>query len=214
MMINKLRNLPRSCFALFGVSACILLTTSCKTTTNMDELSSIPVMEDTKDNETGTNYLTKAKVARNFLAKRAMNNVPTKTPDNFKVMVFDGRYRTVDYYHFRDFNKWFRKLLFNTGLMSGIEGARQNLDCDNYAMLYKSVMGVSSYKGGDTLDMAVAVVVVRQVNEWGGIPGTGGLHMVNLVFTNRGWYIYEPQTNKFILLEDYPNQEHIKYMIL
>ena len=213
MMINKLKRLSRSCFALFSVSACILLTPSCKTTTNMDELASIPVMEYTKDNETGTNYLTKARVARSFLSKKGFNNVPIKTPDNFKVMVFDGRYRTVDYYHFRDFNKWFRKLLFNSGLMSGIEGARQNLDCDNYAMLYKSTMGVSSYKGDDTLDMAVAVVVVHQVNAWGGIP-KGGLHMVNLIFTNRGWYIYEPQTNKFILLEDYPNQEHIKYMIL
>ena len=212
-MIRKLKNLSRSCVALIGVSACILLTPSCKTTTNMDELASIPVMEYTKDNETKTNYLTKDRVARSFLSKKAFNNVPTKTPDNFKVMVFDGRYRTVDYYHFVKFNKWFRKLLFNTGLMSGIEGTRQNLDCDNYAMLYKSVMGESSYKGDDTLDMAVAVVVVHQVNAWGGIP-KGGLHMVNLIFTNRGWYIYEPQTNKFILLEDYPNQEHIKYMIL
>ena len=142
-MIYIFKNLARSCVTL-SVAACILLTSSCKTTTNMDELESIPVMEYTKDNETGTNYLTKARVARSFLSKKAFNNVPTKTPDNFKVMVFDGRYRTVDYYHFRDFNKWFRKLLFDTGLMSGIEGARQNLDCDNYAMLYKSVMGVSS----------------------------------------------------------------------
>ena len=70
-MMRKLKNLSRSCFALFSVSACILLTPSCKTTTNMDELESIPVMEYTKDNETGTNYLTKDRVARSFLAKKA-----------------------------------------------------------------------------------------------------------------------------------------------
>ena len=36
-------------------------------------------------------------------------------------------------------------------------------------MLYKSLMGVSAYKSGDKLEMGVAVVVVRQVNEFGGI---------------------------------------------
>ena len=30
-------------------------------------------------------------------------------------------------------------------------------------------MGVSAYKSGDKLEMGVAVVVVRQVNEFGGI---------------------------------------------
>ena len=37
-------------------------------------------------------------------------------------------------------------------------------------MLYKSLMGISAYKSGDKLEMGVAVVVVRQVNEFGGIP--------------------------------------------
>ena len=62
--------------------------------------------------------------------------------------------------------------------------------------------------------MGVAVVVVQQVYEFGGIPTTGGLHMVNLVFTTQGWLILEPQTMKYIKLEDYPNQEYVQYMIL
>ena len=39
-------------------------------------------------------------------------------------------------------------------------------------MLYKSLMGVSAYKSGtleDYLEIGVAVVVVKQVNEFGGI---------------------------------------------
>ena len=51
-----------------------------------------------------------------------------------------------------------------------MENNHQALDCDNFAMLYKSLMGVSAYKSGDKLEMGVAVVVVRQVNEFGGIP--------------------------------------------
>jgi hypothetical protein len=185
----------------------------------MRELKEIPVMEErsiTDERKKGdpTNFLTRHNIGRSFSMQKAFNWVPTKVNTDFKVILLDGRYRDVDYYHFRKFNKWFTKLKFDVGIMPGIETKRSNLDCDNYAMLYKSLMGISAYKSGDKIDVAVAVIVVRQVNEFGGIPGTGGLHMVNLVFTNRGWYIYEPQTNKFILLEKYPNQEYFQYMIL
>ena len=37
--------------------------------------------------------------------------------------------------------------------------------------------------------------------------------MVNLVFTGK-WLIFEPQTGKYIELENYPNQEYVQYMIL
>ena len=129
-------------------------------------------------------------------------------------MLFDARYRVVDYYHFRKFNNWFEKLLFEAGIQSGQESNHPALDCDNFAMLYKSTMGVSAYKSGDKYEMGVAVVVVRQVNEFGGVPASNGLHMVNLVFTTHGWLILEPQTMKYIKLENYPNQEYVQYMIL
>ncbi len=80
-------------------------------------------------------------------------------------------------------------------------------------MLYKSLMGISAYKSADNEEPSVAVVVVSQINEYGGIPASKGLHMVNLVMTNNGWFIFEPQSGKYILLEKYPNQEYIKYII-
>ena len=91
---------------------------------------------------------------------------------------------------------------------------KENLDCDNFAMLYKSLMGISSYKSAINKEPSVAVVVVRQINEYGGIPSSNGYHMVNLVMTNKGWFIFEPQTGEFILLEEYPNQEFIEYLII
>ena len=217
--MNKLKNLFWSCFALFSVTAGILLTQSCKTTSDLRELKDIPIMskEDAsyrKDKSDPRNYLNRTDIGNSFTMQKAFNWVPTKVNTDFKVILLDGRYRDVDYYHFLKFNKWFKDLLFDAGIMSGIEAKKMNLDCDNYAMLYKSLMGISAYKSGDTLDVAVAVIVVRQVNEFGGIPGTGGLHMVNLVFTNNGWFVFEPQTGEFILLEKYPNQEYFQYMIL
>ena len=80
-------------------------------------------------------------------------------------------------------------------------------------MLYKSTISLASFKSGSKNELAVGIVVVRQVNEFARIPGTGGLHAVNLVLTGKGWFIFEPQTNEFILLEKYPNQEYIQYII-
>ena len=80
-------------------------------------------------------------------------------------------------------------------------------------MLYKSLMGVSAYKSGDKLEMGVAVVVVRQVNEFGGIPKQWTSHGEFSFYTSK-WLIFEPQTGEYIELEKYPNQEFVQYMIL
>ena len=90
----------------------------------------------------------------------------------------------------------------------------ENHDCDNFAMLYKSLASVAAFKSNIKTELAVAVIIVRQHNEFGGIPGTGGLHMLNLIMTNTGWYVYEPQTNTRVLLEKYVNQQHIQNIII
>ena len=147
-----------------------------------------------------------------FAQQKTFNWVDTKVPTDIKVTLFDVNYKAVDYYFFLKFNKWFEKLKFENGIMPIDQ--KENLDCDNFAMLYKSLMGISGYKSSNKSEPSVAVVVVRQVNEYGGIPASNGLHMVNLVMTNNGWFIFEPQSGEFILLEQYPNQEFIQYLIL
>ena len=173
---------------------------------NFKELASMPHLESSEQ-----------KVKRNdiglyFAQQKTFNWVDTKVPTDIKVTLFDANYKAVDYYFFLKFNKWFEKLKFENGIMAMDQ--KENLDCDNFAMLYKSLMGISGYKSSSESEPSVAVVVVRQVNEYGGIPASNGLHMVNLVMTNNGWFIFEPQSGKFILLENYPNQEFIKYLIL
>lgn len=173
---------------------------------NFKELASMPHLESSEQ-----------KVKRNdiglyFAQQKTFNWVDTKVPTDIKITLFDANYKAVDYYFFLKFNKWFKKLKFENGIMPIDQ--KENLDCDNFAMLYKSLMGVSGYKSSSESEPSVAVVVVRQANEYGGIPASNGLHMVNLVMTNNGWFILEPQTGKFILLENYPNQEFIEYLIL
>jgi len=216
MMKFEFKNICWSCLAFFVLAVGgVFLIMSCKTDADFEELKAIPVMEesDTQDARNPKNYLKGFDIGRHFSQQKSKNWVDTKVPTDFKVVMLDGRYREVDYYHFRKFNNWFKKLMFEAGIQSGVN-FKHSLDCDNFAMMYKSLMSVSAYKSKDTIEMAVAVVVVQQVNEFGGIPATGGLHMVNLVFTTHGWLVLEPQTMKFILLENYPNQEYFQYMIL
>ena len=175
--------------------------------TNLDELKDIPTIENPE-----TNKIFKKDFAYHFTTQRAFNSVPMKVPTNIKLLLWDSKYDQVDYYFFRKFNNWFNKLLFENGLLSLGEGG-EALDCENYAMLYKSTISLASFKSGTKNELAVGIVVVRQVNEFGRIPATSGLHAVNLVLTSQGWFIFEPQTNQFILLENYPNQEYIQYII-
>lgn len=170
-----------------------------------EEIKSIPVIE---SNE---NYLTHFDISRHFAYKKSMNWVDTKVPTDIKVFLLDGKYSIVDYYFFKKFNNWFKKLQFENGILPIDQ--KENLDCDNFAMLYKSLMSVAGYKSSSEHEPAVALLVLKQKQPFGGIP-SGGLHMLCLVFTSNGWYIIEPQTGEYILLEDYPNQESILYMII
>ena len=216
MMKFRFKNICWSCLAFFALAVgSVFLVMSCKTDADFEELKAIPVMDEsgTQDTWNPKNYLKGFDIGRHFSQQKSKNWVDTKVPTDFKVVMLDGRYREVDYYHFRKFNNWFKKLLFEAGIQSGVD-FKHSVDCDNFAMMYKSLMSVSAYKSKDTIEMAVAVVVVQQVNEFGGIPATGGLHMVNLVFTTHGWLVLEPQTMKYIKLEEYPNQEYFQYMIL
>jgi hypothetical protein len=171
------------------------------------EVKEIPQFQEVESNK----LLTRFELGRHFDNYKSYNWEQTEVPRDIGMILLDSVYKPVDYYYFKKFNNWFKSLLFNNGIMS--IDPKQSLDCDNFAMLYKSLFGVASYANGKDIEFAVAVVVVEQKNEFGGIP-KGYLHMLNLVFTNKDWYIFEPQTGKYIELHKYPNQKYIKYIIL
>lgn len=179
---------------------------------NQEELINVKKMPKIEEEEKGGKLFIKD-IAYYFAHQKSFNSVPTKVPTDIKLLLWDNLYAKVDYYFFRRFNNWFHELLFDNGMMSLGQG-KESLDCENYAMLYKSIISAANYKSGENREIAVGLVVVRQDYEFAGIPASGGLHMLNLVMTTRGWYIFEPQTKEFILLEDYPNQESIQYIIM
>lgn len=175
---------------------------------NFEEMKEIPVFnKENFDNK----FIDRADLALYFGKQKSFNWSDTKVPTDVEITILDSRFKVVDYFFFAKFNKWFKKLQFENGFLPIDQ--KENLDCDNFAMLYKSLMSVSSYKSPSKHEPAVGLIVVKQKNSFGGIP-KGYLHMLNLVFTNQGWYIFEPQTGKFDKLENYPNQEYIEYIIL
>lgn len=199
-------NKKNALISIFAIVAIVIWGLVACNKQNLDELKEIP-----KTNING-DIIYKKDIGLYFNMQKTFNWVGTKVPKDISVTLLDSKYDSVDYYFLVKFNNWFRKLKFENGIMAIDQ--KENLDCDNFAMLYKSLFGISNYKSDKENEPAVALLVVRQVNEYGGIPSNNGLHMLNLIMTNNGWFVFEPQTDTMTLLEEYPNQEHVVYMIL
>tara|TARA_B100000085_G_scaffold285631_1_gene322596 strand:+ start:184 stop:789 length:606 start_codon:yes stop_codon:yes gene_type:complete len=193
--------------SLILISSFLLIPSSCLQR-DFNEIKEIPEYKEINP----SSYLKRMDFGRHFAHGKTFNWKKTEVPNDIGMVMLDTIYKPVDFFFFKKFNSWFENLLFENGLMS-LGGNGENLDCDNYAMLYKSLMGVASYSNGVDVEFAVGLVVVEQRKPFGGIP-EGYLHMLNLVFTNKDWYIFEPQTGEYIELYKYPNQKHIKYIIL
>lgn len=204
-MKKKLKIL--SCLTIISVVIVGILSLVSCNSNDLNKIKEIPVQGETDQ----TSVISPKDLGTHFSMGKGFNWVNTQVPTDIGMFIFDSRFRELDYYFFLEFNHWFKELKFHGGFMPISQ--KENLDCDNFAMLYKGLMSLSSYKAQSDLEPGVCLVVVEQHKPFGGIPA-GGLHMLNLVFTNNGWYIFEPQTNKFVTLESYPNRQYIQYIIL
>ena len=190
-------------FAIFGMLA------SCFNKTNFEQINTIPKIEQ-KDYERYSLF-NRNDFGLRFGHQLGHNSIKINIPKNVQILMLDTNYKVLDYHFFLEFNNWFEKVKFQNGIMA--INQKENLDCDNFALLYKSLLSISYYKSNARHEPAVATVLVEQKHPFGGIPA-GSLHMLNLVFTSKAWYIFEPQTGKYTELENYPNQEYIKLLII
>jgi hypothetical protein len=198
-----------SCLTLFVVILSVVgLLVACNDT-KFEELKNIPTIE--QKEYTKYRIYKRQDLGKRFGHQLGHNSAKLDVPTNVGIMMLDGGFREVDYFFFRKFNNWFEDMQFHNGIMA--INQNETLDCDNFAMLYKSLMSVSSYKSNVEHEPAVALVIVEQRHSFGGVPA-GSLHMLNLVFTNKAWYIFEPQTGEYIELENYPNQKYIRTIII
>jgi hypothetical protein len=190
-------------FAIFGIFA------SCFNKTNFNQIKTIPKLK--QENYERYGLFDRSDFGLRFGHQLGHNSIKINVPKNVKILMLDTNYRVLDYHFFRKFNNWFEQVKFQNGIMA--INQEENLDCDNFALLYKSLLSISYYKSNVSHEPAVATVLVEQKQSFGGVPA-GGLHMLNLIFTSKAWYIFEPQTGQYTELENYPNQEHIKLLII
>ena len=119
------------------------------------------------------------------------NKIPSVT--------LDSHYIGVKYDYFLEFNKWYTKQT------KGVSNDKNNesFDCDNHAMLYKSLFSIGTLKNDFKREIMVGVILVEQTEKYLGIPPTRR-HALNIIFTDKGWIVYEPQTNLMCNLKEYP----------
>lgn len=119
----------------------------------------------------------------------------------------DQWYIKLDYdYLVKDFLPWFRGYMFEIDWKYRPEAE----DCDNAADLLMGQMKAAharnpNYPEGD---VCAAVIATEQKYTWADVPN-GGYHALNMIYTNKGFVVVEPQNQKHTLLKDYPNREHI-----
>ncbi len=96
------------------------------------------------------------------------------------------------------------------GLMMEGEG----MDCDNLSRLFQNLLMISNSSGGGTGngDVPCAIMKVKQVEAFGGVPGGDSYHSLVLIRTERGWHIIEPQTGEIAAFEHYSNRPHIEWI--
>lgn len=97
---------------------------------------------------------------------------------------------------------------------SGVKAKTDTWDCENFSGLLNSLMTVRIWNAG-FLDTRAAVGWLRvdAKKSWAGIPGNY-LHALIFVVTAKGIFIVEPQNGEYVVLQDYPNKEHIQEVFL
>jgi len=209
-MTEQRKKICWACLLLFSLGMLVfLIITACYEKT-YDELKELPDVVYGSDGV--KDIVTRSDLGFHFNYQRGRNSQQLDIPKHVNIIMMDGKFREVDYYWFRKFNNWFRDLLFDNGLIA-LGDAGEPFDCDNYAMMYKSLMSAAAYKAGEKTEPAVLLLLVEQRNAFGGVPA-GGAHLCIMVMTNQGWFVVEPQTGKFDKLENYPNQKYVRMMII
>lgn len=93
-----------------------------------------------------------------------------------------------------DYSSYFDSYIYYLGAEYNAEG----MDCDNFADFYRQNLVLANLKAGGARqgDVPCATIVVNQRDK-------GIYHALNLMRTNRGWFVIEPQDGTFTKLSSY-----------
>lgn len=119
--------------------------------------------------------------------------------------VNDYNYVVPDYnWIAKEYHGYFSWFLYYLGAKYNAEG----MDCDNFANFYQQNLVLANLKAGGARhgDVPCARMVVNQKDR-------GIYHALNLIRTNLGWYVVEPQDGQLIALNDYRYRKNITKIV-
>lgn len=131
---------------------------------------------------------------------------------NTTVLFRDESYCFVDSVWFDKYALWWIDFIKS----NNVDFKQDNFDCDNFSDLFMAIYGFASLNTTvrPYSQVACGTVIVENVNEFARIPALAdSWHSLNIVWTNNGWFVIEPQNGIYISLESYPNKNNIKAII-
>jgi len=127
--------------------------------------------------------------------------------EDLKIYFQDFNYIPVRFEWLQQYVRWWEgaKATF------GINYADDQFDCENFARLFKALADstILGLQRKESSSLAFATLLVYPKKAFGGVGPESGTHVLNLVGTDRGWIVIEPQTGAMVELSKYPNVKTI-----
>jgi len=133
-------------------------------------------------------------------------------PKDTSVILRDEKYSFVSISYFDKYSKWWLALIQNNNFKFESDA----FDCDNFSDTFMILFQLSSklFDLKVKAQLACGTVIVENTAEFAGIPaGENSWHSLNIVMTDYGWFVIEPQNGVYISLNSYPNKNNIKLII-
>lgn len=133
-------------------------------------------------------------------------------PKTATILFRDEKYSLVTLEYLDRYSKWWIEFLDKNKL----KFHENYFDCDNYSDLFMVLFVLSSrrYELSQKSQIACGTLIVETVEAFAGIPAqTNAWHSLNIIWTDAGWFVIEPQNGVYISLSSYPNKNGIKAVI-
>lgn len=134
--------------------------------------------------------------------KQVMNSLKDSISDDAVVTYADSLFSIVNYEDLEKFNKDFVTMHRANATYSS-----NRYDCDDYAALYASMLRLISQTG--TNAHAAMPAVAKAGVDINSVDPSQSNHMLNVVLTDRGIMVVEPQTGDMAPLTDYSYHKQI-----
>lgn len=116
------------------------------------------------------------------------------------IRAFDSTHYSIDKATFKAIAATFLELLSQSDLNHEV------FDCDDFALVFKSVVSLQGLKDGK--NYACGILGVKQTHAFAGVP-KGELHQLNIIILEGAAIVVEPQAMQGIHLTKYKNQNDI-----